>query len=124
MEQLVVLRGHAQYFVQVVAVGVGDECLSEGISAHQCHDAFHSLRVQSVEDVIQQQYWPGSAARMVQKLVLCQFQCHQHGLVLSLASFSAYWISVYHHLQVIAVYAMQRVSYGQVLVAVTLDDFQ
>ena len=120
MEQFVVLRGHAQYLVQVVTVCVGDEGLSEGVSAHQCYDTFYALRVQAVEDVVQQEYGPCAATRMVQKIVLCQFQCHQHGLVLSLASFAPYRVSVYHHLQIVAVYAVQGVSYGQILMAVLL----
>ena len=54
MEYLRFRRG-AQQVGQVLAVGVGDEYLSEAVAVDESHYPRHALRVQFVEDVVQQQ---------------------------------------------------------------------
>ena len=70
MEQFVLLRGHAQYLVQMVTVCVGYERLSERISAYQSDYAFYPLCVKSVKDVVKQQYRFGSPRNIFHKVEL------------------------------------------------------
>lgn len=55
VENLVIALRTLQNFVQVFAVGVGDEDLSESIAGHQVHYLLHTLGIEFVEDVVQQE---------------------------------------------------------------------
>lgn len=124
MEESIILGGEAKDFVQVVAIGVGDEGLPEGVSADKCHDALHALSIQAVEDIVQKQDGTCAIARVVKEIVLSQLKRHEHGLVLSLTTLATDGIAVYHHLQIVAMYAMQRVAHGKILVSVALNDIE
>lgn len=124
MEEFVILRGEAKDLVQVVAIGVGDEGLPEGISTDECHDALNALGIEAVKDVVQKQYGTRAVARVVKEIVLSQLEGHEHGLVLSLTTLTTDGIAVYHHLQVVAMYAMQGVAHGKILVPVALNNIE
>ena len=40
---------------EVLAVGIGDEDLSELLALHHRYDAFYAFAIQSVEDIIEQE---------------------------------------------------------------------
>ena len=42
---------------EVLAVGIGDEDLSEIVALYHLHDSFYPFAVQSVKNIIQQEYW-------------------------------------------------------------------
>ena len=109
-----------QDFVQVVAVGVRDEGLSELPAAHEPYNLFHPRGIQLVEDVIEEQDGSRAAARAVQELELGQLQGNEVRLVLSLAAFTLHGVAAQRHLQVILVDAVQGVAHGTVLMAVAL----
>ena len=41
---------------KVLAIGVGNEDLSELFTLHHRYDAFYAFAVESIEDIVQQQY--------------------------------------------------------------------
>ncbi len=55
VEDAVVERRSAQYLVEVVAIGIGDEYLSEVVAGYQTHYLLYSLCIELVEDVVEQQ---------------------------------------------------------------------
>lgn len=67
VEEFIVVCCIAENLVQMVAVCVGYEDLSEGVFCHQADDLFNSLRVQLVEDVIEQKDGERMATGVLQK---------------------------------------------------------
>ncbi len=53
VEDFVVEGGVAEYLVEVVAVGVGDEYLAEIVAGYQAHNLLYTLGIEFVEDVVQ-----------------------------------------------------------------------
>ena len=52
VEDFVVEGGVAEYLVQVVSVGVGDEYLAEVVAGYQAYYLFYTLGIELVEDVV------------------------------------------------------------------------
>jgi hypothetical protein len=55
MENSVVERATSQYLVQMVAVGIRNEYLTETVAGHQAHNLLHPLGVKLIEDIVEQQ---------------------------------------------------------------------
>ena len=55
VEDLIVVRRGRENLIQMVAVGVGNEYLSELVTGHQADDLLHAFGVQFVEDVVEQE---------------------------------------------------------------------
>lgn len=122
VQQTIVLGGKTKYSVQMVSVGIGDEGLPEIVVAHQRYYSFNAVCIQTVKNVVKQQYWPCSTACFAQEIVLSQFHGYQHSFVLSLTAFPAYGIAVYGHFQIVAMCAVQGISHGHVFMPVLLDN--
>ena len=58
----------------MLAVGVGDEDLSEGVAGDEVDDLLHATGVELVEDVVQQEQGGGLAACSLQEVELGEFQ--------------------------------------------------
>ena len=84
MEDSVVALGALEDFVEVLAVGVGDEDLSEGIAGDEVDDLFDALGIELVEDVVEQEQGSGLAACPLEKIELGELEGDDVGLVLSL----------------------------------------
>ena len=108
----------------MVTVGIGDENLTEVVARHQLHDCLHSLGIQLVEDVIQEEQRRGVRHRTAKEIKLRQLQCEHKRLVLSLTSLTLHLIVAYQHLQVIPMHTMQRVAHGTILEPVSLNHIQ
>ena len=120
IEQLVVERYILQYLVEMVAVGVGDEYLSEVGTGDELHDLFHTVCVELVENVVKQQHGCGVGGSAFEKVELCKLQRKNEGLVLTLASFALHLIAVEQHFKVVAMHAVKRIAYGTVAETVAL----
>lgn len=68
----------------MLTVGVGDEDLSESIAGDEADDLFHTLGVEFVKDVIEQEQGSCFAACAFEKVELCKFEGYHVGLVLPL----------------------------------------
>lgn len=55
VKQLVVVTDVLQNLVEMVAIGVGYEYLTETVTRHQLYDTLHTVGVQLVEDVVKEQ---------------------------------------------------------------------
>ena len=102
----------------MVAIGVRDEDLSEALPTYQLHDLLHPLRIELVEDVVQQKQRSGPTASPAQEIELSQLQGNEERLALSLTAFPSHKVSALQHLEVILVDAMQGIAHGPVLEAV------
>ena len=87
----------------MLAVGVGDEYLSETIARYQVHNLFHPVGIKLVEDVVEQQNWCRMRRRVAQEVELRKLQTCYVSLVLSLRTFSLYQMSAKCALQIVAV---------------------
>ena len=85
---------------------------------------FYALGIQFVEDVIEQQQRRRFCRHLFQESELCQFQRQHERFVLSLTAFALHRIAAQHHLQVVAMDAVQRIAYRTVLEAVALNNIQ
>ena len=54
-EQLIIETIGLQNLIQMLAVGIGNEYLTVFLAGHQTDDSFHAMRIQFVEDIIQEQ---------------------------------------------------------------------
>ena len=70
--------------VEMLAVGVCDEYLTEVVAAHQFDYLLHASRIQFVEDVVEQEQRCRVAARLAQEVKLCKLERGEVRLVLSL----------------------------------------
>ena len=84
LEDFVVSLGSFQYLVEVLAVGVGDEDLSEGIAGDDVDDLLNALGIEFVEDVVEKEEGSGAAACAFEEIKLCEFEGNHIGLVLPL----------------------------------------
>ena len=66
----------------MLTVGVCQEYLPEGITTHHVHNLFHTLCVEFVKDIIEQQDGSGFGTGALEKSKLCQLQCNHKGLVM------------------------------------------
>ena len=114
--------GASKYLVQILPVGVGDEYLPEGIIRDNLHYVLHSLGVELVEDVIEEQQWSGLAACALEKVELGQLESQHEGLVLSLRPFSLYGVTAERHIQVVLVYSVERIAKDMVFAPSSLDE--
>ena len=60
----------------MVTIRISDEYLSELIPSHETHNLLHPLRIQFVEDVIEQKEWGSLRVRPFEEIKLRQFQCN------------------------------------------------
>ena len=107
VEYLVVKGSGAEYLVEMVAIGIGDEYLSEVVAGHQTYNLLHTLGVELVEDVVEQQQRRRLRARPLQEVKLRQFQGYDIGLVLSLRTLALHQMTVERKLQVVTMHAVQ-----------------
>ena len=124
VEYLVVKGSGAEYLVEMVAIGIGDEYLSEVVAGDEAHYLLHTLGIELVKDVIEQQEGRGLRTCTLQEVELRQFQGYDIGLVLSLRTLALHQMTVERKLQVVTMDTMQRIAHGKVFVAVSLDDLQ
>lgn len=110
-----------EYLVEMVAVGVGDEYLTETIARNQLHDRFNSLGIKFVEYIVKQEQWRGVGTGALQETELRQLQGNDECLVLSLATLTLHRIVAKRKLQVVAMHTMQRIAHGTVLESISLD---
>ena len=68
-------------FIEVGAVGVGDENLSEAVAGHYIDDALHAAGVEFVKDVVEQQYGYRGIVGL-EEVELCESQGDGVGLAL------------------------------------------
>ena len=84
-EELVVELSCREDFVEVIAVGVGDEDLSVPLSRYDIHDMLYPIGIELVEDIIKKQY--GQRARLgvvLEEFEHCELQGNDVCLHLSL----------------------------------------
>ena len=124
LEYLIITLRALQNLVEVPAVGVGDEDLAEGIARDQIDDLLHTLGIELVEDVVEQEQGRGLAARPLQEVELRQLQRDDIGLVLPLRALALDGIAAQRHLQLILVDAVERVAHDAVLLTVALNDVE
>ena len=96
--------------IEVAAVGVCNENLSEILSTNVFHDACNSLSIQFVKDVVQQQQWHTFFSVLFEKNILCQFHRDEKSLGLSLRRFSLHWITIQFQHEFVLVNAVERLS--------------
>ena len=72
----------------MLAVGVGDEDLTELLASDELHDLFDAAGIELVEDVVEQQDGGAASIGAFEEVELCKFQCNNEGFVLSLTAFS------------------------------------
>lgn len=82
---------------EVLAIGVGNENLSEIVALYHLHDSFYPFAVQSVENIVEEQY------RFTYIQSLCQFECEDEGALLTLAAHLLEGIVAQTHFQVVFV---------------------
>lgn len=124
LEDLIVAWGAFQDFVEMLAVGVGDEDLSEGIAGDEVDNLFDTLGIEFVEDVVEEEQGSGFASCAFEKVELGEFQGDDVGLVLPLGTFTFDGIASEGHLQFVFVDAMQGITHDAVFDTVTLDDVE
>ena len=73
VEYLVVKGSGAEYLVEMVAIGIGDEYLSEVVAGDEAHYLLHTLGIELVKDVIEQQEGRGLRTCTLQEVELRQF---------------------------------------------------
>ena len=56
MENACIFTG-LQDIRQVLPIGIGNKNLPEIVTLYHLHNSFHPLAVQSVKNIIQQEYW-------------------------------------------------------------------
>jgi hypothetical protein len=102
--------------VQASRIGIGDDGLPEAAATEQGEQVAHALRVDLVEDVIEQQDRsdPGSLGRQVE---LGQLQRDQIGLLLALRSETLQRVATDGEDQVVAMHAHRGVLGGPVAFA-------
>ena len=108
----------------MLAVGVGNEYLTEAVAGHQAHNLLHPLSIQFVEEVVEQQERRRFRCRALEEVELSQFQRDDKRLVLSLRAFALHGMPTQRELQVVAMDAVERIAHGQVFLAVAPDDLQ
>ena len=79
------------------AIGVGDEDLAKGFTAHELNDALHAPGIQFVKDVVEQQQRFLLARLPMQEAILCQLQGQGKGFVLPLAALALHGEAVQQH---------------------------
>ena len=86
----------------MLAVRIRDEDLPEVTPSDQTDDALHTLSVELVEDIIQEEQRTLGVGRREQG-VLSELQCDEEGLILPLAPDLANELFTKEHLQVVLV---------------------
>lgn len=104
MPEAVVAVHEGYYLVEVAAVGIGNEYLSETFGGHRLDDAADASGVQLVENVVKQKQWP-QAAGAAQEIVLRETQRDGERLALTLRGRAAHGQPVEGKFEVVAVRA-------------------
>ena len=108
----------------MVAIGIGYEYLTETVARHKLHNLLHTMRVEFVEYVVEQQEWCGLGCCAPQEVELGEFQGENKRLVLSLRPLAPNLIAAKQHFEIVAMNSMQRVAYSTVLHPVALYDIE
>ena len=96
---------------EVLAVGVGDEDLTELLSLYHIDDTFYAFGVEAVEDVVEEQDW----FTYVQSL--CQFHREDESTLLSLGTDLLQRVVSETHFEVIFVDALRGPAENEVALA-------
>ena len=106
----------------MVAIGVGDEYLSESRRTNYLYDALHTDGVELVEDVVEKEQGCGARGSALEEVKLRQFECHGKCLVLTLTALTLHLMVAEGEEQVVAMHAMERISHCPILESVATDD--
>ena len=121
-KNLIVATRAGKYLVEMVAVGVGDEYLSKTRRTNNLHNTLHTVGVEFVEDVVEQEQRCCARGSALEEVKLCQFECHGKGFVLSLTALALHLMRAEGEEQVVAMHTMQGIAHCPVLEAVAPDD--
>jgi hypothetical protein len=100
VEDMRLVRSILQDMGEVLAVGVGDEDLSEIGTVDQVDDTLNSLTVQFVEDIVEEQDRPlVEHTSIAEEECLAEFERQQESLLLPLAAYTLDRVLAERHLQ-------------------------
>lgn len=122
MEYLMVATMKGKNLVKMVAIGVGDEYLTEIGRAHYLNNALHTTCIQLVEDIVEKEKRGGMGGGALEEVKLCQLERDGKRLVLTLAALALHLMTSKSEDKVVAVDSMQGIAHGTVLMAVATDD--
>jgi len=101
-------RGRAEKIREVLAVGIGDENLTETVAVNQADNALDTLAIQLIENIVQQQNGFAQIER------LRQLHGEQKGLLLPLRTHLLERVGVQLHGEVVLVDALTRPTQNKV----------